>query len=210
LEYLGYSPNFIVEVGTHNGDSAIALATKLPHSTIHTYEINPDFNNVAERFNEYPNIHFHNFGLYEEKGSYAYYKHIENDGANSLYLRYTDSMVYCGHRDCTTLKEEMERLEIESIDLLCMDVQGSELPILLGLGSRLTNIKQIILECPTGNRKELANHKVPNEFDSVYISAANRDEIIDFLQTSGFTIKKIFPENKIEDNILFTQDIMMI
>lgn len=72
---------------------------------------------------------------------------------------------------CTRLDTFMRRESIDQIDLICMDIQGSELNALLGLGSRINDLRAAVLEC---------------FFVDYYDNVPRASEIIKFMERNGF------------------------
>ena len=105
----------------------------------------------------------------------------------------------------STLKEEMIKLKIDNIDLLCLDTQGSELNILKGLEEYISKVNNIILEIPDVNM-DTTEFKIPKNKDSVYDGAGNSFEIINFLNKNGFIEKDRKRENDLESNVLFVKN----
>jgi FkbM family methyltransferase len=205
---LDIEPQTIVEVGTHCGTEAIALKFKYPNSQVITYEADiQKHKRIKDNFIRHKlenEINFRTVGLSEKEGSTKFYKFIgyENDGADSLYPRYNDDMKSCYEVKINTLKNEMEDLKIDKIDLLCMDTQGSELSILKGLKERLNDINYIILEIPSV-KMDTSYFKIPEGKDSVYNGAGSSKEIISLLSKYGFKEVMRKKENDLEDNVLF-------
>ena len=207
---LNIEPKTIVEVGTHCGTEAIALKNKYVNSRVITYEADTQkHNRCLDNFkrNKLDNeIEFRTVGLGSEEGLKAFYKFMgyENDGADSLYPRYNGDMKSSYEVKINTLKNEMEELEIDKIDLLCMDTQGSELSILKGLKERLSDISYIILEIPSV-KMDTSYFKIPKGLDSVYNGAGSSKEIISYLNKFDFVEVDRRKENDLEDNVLFAR-----
>lgn len=205
---LDIEPKTIVEVGTHCGTEAIALKFKYPNSRVITYEADTQkHKRIKDNFKRHKlenEIIFKTVGLSEEPGNKKFYKFIgyENDGADSLYPRYNDDMRSSYDVKINTLKNEMEDLKIDKIDLLCMDTQGSELSILKGLKNRLSDINYIIMEIPS-IKMDTSYFKIPQGRDSVYNGAGSSKEIISLLSKYGFKEILRKKENDLEDNVLF-------
>lgn len=205
---LDIEPKTIVEVGTHCGTEAIALKFKYVNSKVITYEADTQkHKRILDNFKRNKledEINFRTVGLGSEEGMKAFYKFIgyENDGADSLYPRYNGDMKTSYDVKITTLKNEMEELKIDKIDLLCMDTQGSELSILKGLKERLNDISYIIMEIPAV-KMDTSYFKIPKGLDSVYDGAGSSKEIISYLNRYDFVEVERRKENDLEDNVLF-------
>ena len=71
----------------------------------------------------------------------------------------------------TRLDTYMEEYGIDTVDLLCVDLQGYELNALKSLGKKLETAKYIITEC---------------SIDSTYIGGASFAELVEYLMEAGF------------------------
>lgn len=80
------------------------------------------------------------------------------------------------------------------VDLLCMDIQGSELAALKGCGDLIKNISYIILEIPNKNPPGIMHKRAPN-----------RKDFFDFFDQNGFVFVESIWENHWEDNALFVK-----
>jgi len=83
----------------------------------------------------------------------------------------------------------MEENQLQSVELLCIDLQGYELNALKSLGDKFKNIKYIITEC---------------SIISTYTGGATFDELNNFLNNNGFIyvssnrFGKYFPDTTIK------------
>ena len=74
----------------------------------------------------------------------------------------------------TRLDTFMEHCGIDTVDLLCVDLQGYELNALKSLGKKLETAKYVLTECST---------------DSTYIGGALFAELAEYLAEAGFKYK---------------------
>jgi FkbM family methyltransferase len=198
-------PKIILEVGTHGGGEALSLQEKYKNAIIYTYEADISKHQRIENNLKNSKINFCKIGLGKEESEVPFYKFIgyENDGADSLFPRYNGQMKKVYNVKIDTLKNQMKKKNIEFIDLLCLDTQGSEYNILLGLEEKLNNVKNIILEIPD-IKCDTSFFKIPKGKDSVYEGAGNSYEIISLLKNFGFVEVERKKENDLEANVLFT------
>ena len=73
--------------------------------------------------------------------------------------------------DGTRLDTFMEEYGIDTVDLLCVDLQGYELNALKSLGKKLETAKYVLTEC---------------SIDSTYIGGASFTELAEYLAEAGF------------------------
>ena len=85
-----------------------------------------------------------------------------------------------------------EELEVESIDILHVDAQGSDLDVLVSAGELLQTVRAGVLE---GGRRL-----------NLYANTATRWEILRFLMANGFRVARVRPADRFnfEQNIFFT------
>jgi FkbM family methyltransferase len=139
LQYLDVfknNSNTIFEVGARYGDESIELNKTFKNSNIYSFECNPLTVDVCRKNLEpYTNIKFFDYGLGNENEIIPFYSYIENnDGCSSFYKRidFTTTQRHTGNIRIRKMIDLVKDEKIDSIDLLCMDVQGYELNILKG------------------------------------------------------------------------------
>lgn len=131
-DYLRCSiPKFIIDAGAHIGTSAIFFAKKYPNAKIIAVEPEKsNFHILLKNTSNYKNIFAINAAIW------GY------DDRKTLQSRFTGSWGYTiaetqNHTEsteqeinCITIKSIMEKYHIDSIDLLKMDIEGSEKNVL--------------------------------------------------------------------------------
>jgi FkbM family methyltransferase len=197
----------VFEVGARYGDESIKLSETFENALIYSFECNPlTVNKCRENLKNHKNqnkIIFNDFGLGDKQEVLPFYSFIENnDGASSLLKRidFTKTQKLTGEVTINTLYNFIESNNIDSIDLLCMDVQGYELNILKGAENFIKNIKFIIIEEP----KAIINtNYLPKGIHSKYVNAPSSQEIKEFMSNNGFIEVERISENAIEDNVMY-------
>lgn len=135
-----------------------------------------------------------------------FYPYIKDNVVCSSFLKriyFDETQKEIDEIKISTVYDEIIKYNITNIDLLFMDVQGYELNILKGCFNFINKIKFIFLEIPKLN----INREYFKEGHSKYIDAPTRDDIINYLFKNNFIIIKIFYENELEENILFSNKI---
>jgi FkbM family methyltransferase len=160
LPYLDSPVHSVVEVGARDGFDAIALARSFS-CRVDTFEASPQhFSNVLRniRVSEVPNIHAHALALSDKNGDLDFWiideSKYANSGLGSLYqLNFTNRSVDdadLGHppvqQKVSVTGARFDSLGLPSPDLLAMDVQGSEIRVLQGFGSKLLSCRYIVCE----------------------------------------------------------------
>jgi FkbM family methyltransferase len=197
--------NIIFEIGARDCADTPIFLKYFKNVQIFCYECNPEQINICmsniNKINN-NNIFFNDYGLGEVESNKNFYPYVaENIGCSSFLKRidFDDTQKEINMIKISTVKNEIIKYNIKNIDLLFMDVQGYELNILKGCFDYIIKIKYIFLEIP----KENINRNYLKEGHSKYIGAPTRNEIIDYLYKNNFVIIKLFPENELEENILF-------
>lgn len=141
----------IVECGSRDGLDAIALLALFDPDIIYTFECNPESIPVCiDNVYGFGRIKVVPMGVSNVNGEVPFYptdtSKDPNIGASSLFKHVrgfpqTETTV-----KVTRLDVFMKKENIDSIDLLCMDIQGAEPLAIEGLGSRVKDVKYIITE----------------------------------------------------------------
>jgi FkbM family methyltransferase len=194
----------VFEVGSRYGCETIQLKKTFTNSVVHSFECNPKTIDICKKnLSNNNNIIFNSFGLGMNKEKLPFYSYIKNnDGASSFLKRidFDTTQIQTGDIEIETLENYVNYNNIQTIDLLCMDVQGYELNVLKGAGSFIKNINYIIMEEP----KLIINTKyLPNNMHSKYINTPSSQEIKKFMTDNGFMEIQRIKENEIEDNVMY-------
>ncbi len=190
-----------IDVGAHHGETTVGLANHNPGLTIYAIEPNPSA--VAKIAGCAPNVIVFPFAIAERNG-YAEL-HINAHEAASSLLPLDEEGVrrWIGgdqFKVLSTIAVPTIRLDtfmnlmgIGTVDFLNIDAQGMDLAVVRSAGRRLQDIKRITLEV------SLTEHPV-------YTGAPSPEEVLMFLEQSGFTL--IDRESQTygqEENLTFVQ-----
>ena len=194
----------IVEVGARYGTESLTLHQVFPDAAIYSFECNPNTVEICRKnLNGVKNIFFHDVALGMEDTQLPFYSYTQNnDGASSFYKRidFAATQTCTGSIRVKPLQHFIQKYNLASIDLLCMDVQGFELEVLKGCYADISKVKYIILEEP----KPLINTQfLPDGVHSKYILAPTSAEIKQFLLKNNFQEIVRIDENFIEDNVMY-------
>ncbi|MDC0483588.1 FkbM family methyltransferase [Candidatus Thioglobus sp.] len=157
------NPKVIFDIGGNIGITAIYLARIFPEATIYTFEPLPDnFEILKKNIQKYDNIEAFNIGLGSKNGNFKVYlsDDSENFGGVSFYPdsigNKPDSYISC---EVKNINEMMEKLNVESIDLIKIDTEGAEYDILMALHEKiLRNTSWITGELHGNQDFELLNY----------------------------------------------------
>jgi len=186
----------IVECGSRDCFDAIALNEFYNPDIIYSFECNPESFLVCKKnIRGIDNIRLINKAVYNHDCPVVFYatdmdKSIDkNIGASSL-LWHRDNENEFFQKEITVegmrLDTFMENYNVENIDLLCMDLQGTEHIAIDSLGERIKDIKYIITEVT------IRSH---------YKGDMLRGEMRRLLHSKGFRYRDYF-----SGNILFERD----
>ena len=137
-------------VGAHHGGEASLYVSLFPSARIHCFEPAPvAFGVLREKLGDSDRVSLHQMALGDRSGRAAFHLN-ERDETNSLFAfspsahRYVDGTTARSVIDVpiATVDEVFERLALDSIDVLNLDVQGAELSV-LGGASRVLEWKRV-------------------------------------------------------------------
>jgi len=168
----------IFDIGSLNGIESVKFTEKIPDCMVHTFEPNTEsYNNVLISVENIPNIKVHNFAASNFNGKSDFFITYDNMGGSSLLqpkdLTKTGPINVKTEVDVVKLDEWCLVNNIPAIDVIWMDVQGSELNIFKGMGDLLNTVKAIYVECSM----------IP-----YYDGAAHKDEVISYLSNYGLEL----------------------
>ncbi|HEX7477002.1 MAG TPA: FkbM family methyltransferase [Polyangiales bacterium] len=139
-----YVPNnpTIIDAGANIGVTALWFLWQYPGATIHAFEPEPDnFRLLQANFGSHPQVVLNQAGLGAQVGRLQL--HLGEHGAVHSFFgeggRSLDVQVL-------TLADYVEKHQIACVDVLKLDVEGSELDVLKGLGEALSRVQVIVGE----------------------------------------------------------------
>lgn len=181
--------NVIFDLGSRDGDTAIALSTHYPHSKVFTFECNPAvIDNIVSKIKPYSNITLLQYAAHNITSDIDFFPCSSNIGASSVFMSsnkydYIERYVQT-HTSVKSIRldELIDNHQILPPDLIFADIQGSELYALQGLGKYLSGVKAIQLEV---------------EFREMYSGQPLYEDVMLFLNQNNF--KEIW-QAKYHDN----------
>tara|TARA_R110001592_G_scaffold97479_2_gene279212 strand:+ start:6096 stop:6755 length:660 start_codon:yes stop_codon:yes gene_type:complete len=152
LEKLGFTPEVIVDCGVASGEWSTMIRSVFNNAFI----IGIDGNDWANHNPPGTNV-FEKEVLYSKEGKelifYQSKLHITNEkycSGDSIFKEntqhYQEHNIIKTKVETSTLLSILSKHNLQSIDLLKIDTQGSEIEIMKGLGSQLSNVSFIELE----------------------------------------------------------------
>ncbi len=151
-------PKIIFEMGANDCSDTIAFSNIFPTAHVYAFECNPTTLPICKnKIRDKKNITLTEKAVTEKEGSIKFFKTVGNGtsdgninhGASSIFEANKDIGKYNQEQivvQATTIKRVCVDNNINQIDLLWMDMQGSELNALKGAGDFIKNIKVINTE----------------------------------------------------------------
>lgn len=133
----------VLDGGCHLGFHTILFAQLAKDGVVHAFDINEEALTLLKYTitqNNLTNIKVHNAGLSETSKTVTYSKNIHPD-QNSLYESY--SKVFVGEAQARLVT--LDSLNLNSLDFLKLDIEGSELDALKGGLNTLQKHKPVII-----------------------------------------------------------------
>jgi FkbM family methyltransferase len=153
VQFLPYNP-IIVEAGAYRGEKTVLAAQAWPHHrSIIAFEPNPSaFEALQKRVvdEKLGRVHVHNLALNSYNGEADLFISEFHESESSL-LPPTEEMsgYYQGSQTrvpCVVFDDWCEKNQIDSIDILRLELEGLEMKVLEGASKILKNTKIIIVE----------------------------------------------------------------
>lgn len=165
----------IFDVGSLNGIESVKFTEKLENISVYTFEPNQEsYDNVLISTEGIDNISVHKLAVSDFNGKSDFFITYENMGGSSLLepklLNKTGHQIGKTEVNVVKLSDWCTSNNVESVDLMWMDTQGSELNIFKGMGDLLYGVKGIYVE----------SSNIP-----YYHGAANKVDVIEYLSNYG-------------------------
>lgn len=152
------TPNpVIIDVGAYIGLSILYFKKEFPNSKVIAFEPNPYVYEILEENmfnNDIENIDLHNSAIWIEDCNRDMF--VDNTGYERFSVASFLPKAWNNTVDSSAISVECEKLDKylnQDIDLLKLDIEGSEQKVLFGIKRYLGNIKNIIVEFhPTKNQ----------------------------------------------------------
>ena len=188
----------IIDCGAHIGRDSIDLSRVMPRAQIHSFEAAPDvFAKLESNTSKYKNIRCYPIALSNKSGDADFYLSSGNsDGSSSLleptgHLENHPNVFFEKNIKVKTLTLDDWALEqnIMFVDLLWLDMQGFELPMLQASKEILKNVKIIHAEV---------------SLKETYKGVETYPVFRKWLESKGFqVIKEALPSGTDMGNVLF-------
>ncbi len=173
------NPKRVIDIGANHGWFASCLGQICPDVDITMIEANPNCQNILSKIG-YPYIMVALSNKVDERVKFYINKDDNICSGASLYKENTDFYIDCQEIEVETHLLDELKIYPEGIDLIKIDVQGSEKDILEGSINTLKRTKNVLLECT---------------FSNYNIGAPQIEEVISSIENFGFYPNQILEEH---------------
>tara|TARA_B100000945_G_scaffold296183_1_gene274261 strand:+ start:521 stop:1183 length:663 start_codon:yes stop_codon:yes gene_type:complete len=193
LKSFGFEPKNILDIGANKGKWTLEIKKKVFPKAEYTLIEAIDYEELEKLRVNYDNINYKNILLDEIEHLVTWYE--KRNTGDSLFRENTGHFDDCKEikRTTTTLDSVFQKNEV--FELIKIDCQGAEIPILKGGNILVQKSSVIILEVP-----------FMGEYN---IGAPNFYEHINYMETIGYRVFDIVELHRV-DNILIQIDIIFI
>lgn len=145
----------ILDAGAYNGEDAAKSAKLWPNGIVYAFEPVPQlFEQVQKNALEVPNMHCYQLALSDVTGKSKFYLSSGTSDMSSSLLKPKDHLKYHPdvfftktiEVDCMNLDEWAKQNNVDHIDFMWLDMQGSELMMLKAAPEILKTVKVIFTE----------------------------------------------------------------
>lgn len=193
LKSFGFEPQHILDIGANKGKWTLEVMKKVFNESQYTLIEAINYTELEKLTTKYNNIIYKNLLLDEKENIVTWYE--KRNTGDSFFKENTGYF-----DDCKEIKRKTTTLDLsfsnnEFFDLVKIDCQGAEIPILKGGKNIIDKASVIILEVP-----------FMGEYN---IGAPNFYEHINYMENIGYRVYDIVELHRV-DNILIQIDIIFI
>lgn len=188
----------ILDVGSLNGIESVKFTEKIPGCQVYTFEPNPiSLNTVNISTAGIENIHIEPIAASNYNGKSKFFITPGNMGASSILPPISlphklGNVVNETTVDVVRLDDWCKSKNIESVDMMWIDAQGSEYAIFEGMGELLKNVKSIYVE----------GSMIP-----YYQGARHINDVIELLRKYNFDLVSETRHDEYEGDFMFLKNI---
>lgn len=198
-----FQTSIIFDIGANDGSSFLDIAVFFPWVTIYAFEPTPYLIEILKKQSKkLKNYNIIPVAVSNQSG-YAEFKIAgQGDWGCSSFLEFSDNLEYTWpdrtdfkvtevvNVQTIRLDDFLIKNNINKIDLLHIDTQGTDLIVLQSLGELLNKVNSGVVEVPQSSKVML------------YKNQHTKDEMINFLKNKNFEIWKITHQQN-ENNLYF-------
>jgi len=167
--------NFL-EIGSKDGDDSFYFKQdlNLDPKNIHIIEASPTFYDIIK--NKYPDFNVHNLAAWKEDGFIEFNNAKDlDDGRSSILNRdiYKQDNFETVKVECNKISTFLNNNDIDSVDLVKIDVEGATLEVLYGFEHYLQSVRLL---------------QVETEQFSIWENQYTKKDVFKFLQKNNFML----------------------
>lgn len=181
LRIVGKSnPKVVFDVGANVGNWTKELKKFSPSSTVYLFEPVPQtFEKLSQNLNQHQHVNLNQLALSDYKGTMEFNFYPSNSYFSSIYKTTLDSNFQSLEVNTLTGDEFCDQNQIETIDILKIDVEGAENKVLNGFSRRIKEQKIKVIQFEYG----------PQNIESRFLLK----DFYEMLEVNGYRIGKIYP-----------------
>ena len=193
LKSFGFQPKKILDIGANKGKWTLEIKKKVFPDSDFTLIEAIEYNELEKLSMKYDNVNFMNILLDEKEHEVTWYE--KRNTGDSLFRENTGYFDDCKELVKNTSTLDLTFNDSNLFELIKIDCQGAEIPILKGGKNLVQNATVIILEVP-----------FMGEYN---IGAPNFYEHIKYMENIGYRVFDIVELHRV-DNILIQIDVIFI
>lgn len=193
LKSFGFHPKKILDIGANKGKWTLEIKKKVFPDSDFTLIEAIEYKELEKLSMKYDNINFQNILLDEKEHEVTWYE--KRNTGDSLFRENTGYFDDCNELVKNTSTLDLTFNDSNLFELIKIDCQGAEIPILKGGKNLVQNATVIILEVP-----------FMGEYN---IGAPNFYEHIQYMENIGYRVFDIVELHRV-DNILIQIDVIFI
>jgi FkbM family methyltransferase len=139
----------LLDVGANVGEYTLFAAKRLINGKVISFEPMPALRGLLDeniRLNNFQNVKLQSYGLADIEGNFPIYttEDIANEGLSTFFP--SDNLKQRSiHVEVKTLDRECESLQLDRLDFIKMDIEGSELKALQGAHNTIQHFRPLIM-----------------------------------------------------------------
>ena len=142
----GVNPKVIIDAGANIGAATCFFALNYPNAKIYSFEpASINFNVLKKNLCSFTNVRLHKKGLFSENKRVRFYVNEGNPERNSVSKNWAGAKEY-ENVQLINLSRFLKCENVETVDLIKIDTEGCELPIIKSMLDYLPRIQAVYLE----------------------------------------------------------------
>ena len=193
-----FEPRVIFDIGANIGATSVFFALNYPKAKIFSFEpTSMNFNLLKKNVKNLKNVIAFNRGVFDKDVTEKIYLDRFSPGRNSIFKRWTNSEEF-EQIKLINLHKFVKENKIDNIDILKIDTEGCEVPILKSISHFFPSIKLIYLEYHSKEDKKAIENLLGDTHFVVRDFLVGEDKInLDESALDRKCIENVYLENKL-------------